>query len=84
MKKMHHFIWEKLQLAFLIWHCDKSGQQLFPHDVKAVWINVQEIQYDSYKKSGPAPKYRIDGTASTGGEEVTGQQLKKDDDRLSD
>lgn len=29
-------IWEKLQLAFLIWHCDKSGQQLFPYDVEAV------------------------------------------------
>lgn len=27
---------------------------------------------------------RSDGTASTGGEEVTGQQLQKDDDRLSD
>lgn len=39
----------KTQLAFQIWHCDESGQQLFPYDVTAVWINVQEIQSGSMR-----------------------------------
>lgn len=47
MNKMHLFIWEKRQLEFPIWYYDRSGQQLFPYDVKAVWINVQEIQSSS-------------------------------------
>lgn len=60
-----------INLAFVnvLFLNDKSGWQLFPYDVKAVWIHVEEIQSSSMTATG--------GVVLHPCTEVTGQRLQE-------